>query len=155
MSPPPSPDVPPDVPQVRRASYAELDPVTAYRILVLRERVFIVEQDCVYADLDGRDLEPGTVHLWIEAEPTRPAAYLRILDDGDHAAIGRVVTDPAHRGRGLAAVLVTAALEVVGDRRTEIHAQAHLRAWYARFGFLVTGDEFLEDGIPHLPMARG
>ncbi len=138
-------------PGVHRSRFAELDPVTAYRIFALREQVFVVEQDCVYADLDGRDLEPGTVHLWIEVEDT-PVSYLRVLDEGDHARIGRVVTDATHRGHGLGAALVDAALVKIGDRRTEIHAQAHLRAWYERFGFEVCGEEFLEDGILHLPM---
>jgi len=138
-------------PDVHRARFGELDPVTAYRVFALREQVFVVEQDCVYADLDGRDLEPGTVHLWVEADGA-PVSYVRVLDEGDHARIGRVVTDAAHRGRGLGAVLVDAALAEVGDRRTEIHAQAHLRGWYERFGFEVCGEEFLEDGIPHLPM---
>ena len=115
--------VPPDdstPPVVRRARYADLDPVTAYRIFALREQVFIVEQDCVYADLDGRDVEPGTVHLWIESDDA-PVSYLRVLDEGDHARIGRVVTDAVHRGRGLGAVLVRAALGEIGPaagRRT-------------------------------------
>ena len=136
---------------VHRARFTELDPVTAYRIFALREQVFVVEQDCVYADLDGLDLEPGTLHLWVESEGA-PVSYLRVLDAGDHARIGRVVTDSAHRGRGLGAVLLRAALEEIGDRRTEISAQSHLRGWYERFGFEVSGEEFLEDGIPHLPM---
>ncbi len=146
-----SPSAPGAPVEVRRAAYADLDPVTAYRILALRERVFVVEQDCVYADLDGRDLEPGTLHLWVEQEGA-PVSYLRVLDDGDHARIGRVVTEPAHRGRGLGAVVLEAALAVIGERRTEIHAQAHLAGWYEHFGFVVSGRQFLEDGIPHLPM---
>ena len=138
-------------PDVHRADFSELDPVTAYRILALREQVFVVEQDCVYADLDGRDVEPTTVHLWVEVEGA-PVSYLRVLDEGDHARIGRVVTQRTHRGRGLGAALLRAALEVIGERRIELHAQAHLRGWYERFGFEVSGEEFLEDGILHLPM---
>lgn len=138
-------------PDVHRARFSELDPVTAYRIFALREQVFVVEQDCVYPDLDGLDLEPGTLHLWVESEGA-PVSYLRVLDEGGHARIGRVVTDTAHRGRGLGAVLLRAALEEIGPRRTEISAQAHLCGWYERFGFEVSGEEFLEDGIPHLPM---
>jgi ElaA protein len=119
----------------------------------LRSSVFVVEQDCAYQDLDGLDLEPATRHLWVE-EAGAPVAYARVLDDGDHARIGRVVTAPGHRGRGLAAALMAAALTDLDGRDVELNAQAHLRAWYEGFGFVVAGDEFLDDGIPHLPMLR-
>lgn len=136
------------------ASFAELDLRTAYLLWQLRESVFVVEQRCPYPELDGRDLDPGTRHLWV-AEADRPVAYLRLLDDGDHARIGRVCVRPAHRGRGLAAALMRTALTVLADRPVRLDAQAHLVDWYAGFGFEVTGPEFLDDGIPHRPMRRG
>lgn len=142
-------------PAVHAASFAQLDPRTAYLLWRLRSAVFVVEQDCPYLDLDGRDLEPATVHLWVEDADGAPVGTLRLLDDGDVARIGRVVVDAAHRGRGVAAVLMRAALDRVGDRPCVLDAQAHLEDWYARFGFVADGPEFVEDAIPHVPMRRG
>jgi ElaA protein len=142
-----------DAPQVRRASFSELEPATAYRLWALRSAVFVVEQDCAYLDLDGRDLEATTQHLWVEAGGV-PVAYARVLDEGDHARIGRVLTAPTHRGQGLAAVLVELAISISEGQEIRLSAQAHLRSWYERFGFSTAGDEFLDDGIPHVPMLR-
>jgi len=135
---------------VRWASFAELDTTTLYRLLQLRVDVFVVEQQCAYPDLDGRDLEAGTVHGWIE-DAASPIAYLRLLYEPDATRIGRVTTAPAHRRAGLAALLVEAALaRSVGP--VVLNAQSHLRAWYERYGFVVTGPEYLDDGIVHVPM---
>ena len=91
--------------------------------------------------------------MWIE-EDDEPVAYVRVLDDDECARIGRVVTAARHRGRGLAAALMAAALTELEGRDVELNAQSHLRSWYEGFGFTVAGDEFLDDGIPHLPMLR-
>jgi ElaA protein len=138
---------------VRTGRFAELDPTTLYALLRLRVDVFVVEQDCPYPELDGRDVEPGTIHLWLEHDEA-PASYLRILEDPGAARIGRVCTAAAHRGAGLSGRLLTAALDVIGDRPSVLDAQAHLAGFYARFGFEVTGPRFVEDGIPHVPMRR-
>jgi ElaA protein len=138
---------------VRSAHFADLDAATLYDLLRLRVDVFVVEQTCPYPELDGRDREPGTVHLWV-AHDGHPVSYLRILDDGDHARIGRVCTDRAHRGAGLSARLVAAALEAIGDRPCVLDAQSHLVHFYARWGFREAGEEYVEDGIPHTPMRR-
>jgi ElaA protein len=138
---------------VRVATFAELDPRTAYLLWQLRESVFVVEQECAYQELDGRDLEPDTRHVWAE-DHGEPVGYLRILDDGDHARIGRVLVARAHRGAGLSGALMRAALDVVGDRVSVLDAQTPLAGWYATFGYEQDGDEFVEDGIPHLPMRR-
>jgi ElaA protein len=135
------------------ATFAELDRRKAYLLWQLRESVFVVEQECAYQELDGRDLEPDTRHVWAEVDG-EPVGYLRILDDGDHARIGRVLVARAHRGAGLSGVLVRAALDVVGDRVSVLDAQTPLAGWYATFGYEQDGDEFVEDGIPHLPMRR-
>jgi ElaA protein len=142
---------------VRSASIPQLDPVTLYAILRLRTDVFVVEQECPYPELDGRDLEPDARQLWIEQDGV-VVATLRLLKDDGEARIGRVATAPSARGTGLAAMLVRHALELVAadDPGTEIvlDAQTYLADWYERFGFRRDGDEYVEDGIPHVPMRR-
>lgn len=136
------------------ASFAELDARTLYALLRLRVDVFVVEQQCPYPELDGRDTEPGTRHVWSAGDSGAPEAYLRVLDDPDGARIGRVVTAPHARGSGLARRLVEAALEVVGDRTVRLEAQTYVADFYTRYGFVVDGPEYVEDGIAHVPMIR-
>lgn len=138
---------------VHQAGFTDLPAVTAYRLWALRSAVFVVEQECVYLDLDGLDLAPGTRHLWVE-EDGEPVAYLRVLDVDGARRVGRVVTAPSHRGRGHAAALVREALRLVPGHEVRISAQAHLQHWYEGFGFVVSGPAFVEDGIPHVPMRR-
>jgi ElaA protein len=134
--------------------FADLDPLTLYALLRLREGVFVVEQQCAYAELDGRDTEPGTRHRWV-TEGGEPLAYLRVLDEPDGTArIGRVCTAFAARNRGLAGRLLAATLDTLANRPVVLDAQSYLSGWYARFGFVPDGTEFIEDGIPHLPMRR-
>jgi ElaA protein len=137
---------------VRDATLAELDPVTLYRMLALRSAVFVVEQDCVYLDPDGRDLEPDARQLWIEHDGV-VVATLRLLRDPDGCArIGRVATEQSARGTGLAAELMRHALALVPGVDVVLGAQSYLAEWYAQFGFVRDGADYLEDGIPHLPM---
>ena len=149
-------------PVVISKPFDQLTTSELYDLLRLRSDVFVVEQACAYPDLDGRDTEPGTVHHWIAGDGIGGGdgelpvlAYLRALAEPDGSTrVGRVVTAPAARGRGLAAVLVghvtaTAAGPIVLD------AQSYLVKWYERFGYRVAGPEFVEDGIPHVPMRRG
>ena len=138
---------------VRVAGFDDLDARTAYLLWQLRQDVFVVEQGCPYPDLDGRDLEPGPRHLWV-AEDDQPVGYLRMLDDEHDVRIGRVLVARGHRGRGIAQALMGRALEVVGDRPSHLDAQSYLVDWYARFGYKPSGPEFVEDGIPHVPMVR-
>lgn len=139
--------------ELRTATFRDLDTTTLYAILKLRADVFVVEQECAYGDLDGRDDEPGTRHLWF-SRAGEIRAYVRILDDGAVQRIGRVVTARDARGAGLAGHLIEEALAVIGNRPSVLDAQAHLVKFYAKYGFVQTGPEFLEDGIPHIPMAR-
>lgn len=141
--------------EVRRARFAELDAPTLYALLKLRQDVFVVEQKCAFAEIDGRDTEAGVVHLWI-ADRTGPLSYLRVFGDegGGLARIGRVVTAVHARGRGLSGRLMTAALELVGEAPAVLDAQVDTASFYARFGFVATGAEYLEDGIPHVEMVR-
>lgn len=138
---------------VHAQNFDQLDARTWHDIVRLRIDVFVVEQTCVYAELDGRDTEPDTHHLWI-VEAGHIGAYLRILAESNGSQrIGRVVTAPIHRGRGLAKQLMEAALELCSGV-VVLDAQSHLVDWYAALGFSPTGEEFIEDGIPHVPMAR-
>ncbi len=133
--------------------FSALDAATLYALLRLRADVFVVEQDCVYPDLDGFDLEPGTRHVWWD-EGAGPVAYLRVLalPDGSRR-IGRVVTAPAARQRGLAERLVRHAVDKASTGGPVVlDAQAHLEGWYRRVGFEPTGPVFIEDGIAHIPM---
>ncbi len=118
----------------------------------------MVEQRCPYPELDGRDLEPGTCHFWLapDGDRTDPHSYLRLLREPDGSArIGRVCTAPKARGTGLSAQLVTAALGLVGPYTTYVlDAQSYLVDFYVGFGFTPTGPEFLDEGIPHVPMRR-
>lgn len=131
--------------------FEALETRTAYAVWRLRQQVFVVEQACPYPDLDGRDPEPGTRHVLLEHDGEL-VGYARVLDDGEVWRVGRVVLAPPARGRGLADLLVHTALQVCTGRDVVLDAQSPLAGWYASFGFEVAGPEFLEDGIPHLPM---
>ncbi|GIJ28941.1 ElaA protein [Micromonospora qiuiae] len=141
-------------PELRVAAFADLDARTFHDLLRLRVDTFVVEQECAYPELDGRDVEPGTRHLWLALDGA-PVAYLRILaDPGGVPRIGRVVVAPAARGGGHAGRLMAAALAEIGDRPCVLDAQSHLVGFYARHGFTASGPEYVEDGIPHIPMRR-
>jgi ElaA protein len=139
------------------AGFDDLPPRTAYDVWRLRQQVFVVEQDCPYPDLDGRDLEAGTRHVVLldgDGPDQAVVGTLRLLDDGDAARIGRVVVAPAARGRGLAALMMDEAMALCGDREVRLDAQTGLAGFYEAYGFEVTGPEFDEDGIMHVPMGR-
>ncbi len=139
---------------VRDLRFDELDPAMLHDLLKLRVDVFVVEQDCAYPELDGRDPEPGTRHLWLDDPDGQPAASVRVLaePDGTHR-IGRVVTRVDARDAGLAGVLLDH-VHATTPGRLVLDAQTYLVPWYASLGYEPTGHEFLEDGIAHVPMAR-
>jgi ElaA protein len=139
------------------ASFDDLPARTAYEVWRLRQQVFVVEQDCPYPDLDGRDLEAGTRHVvLLEGDGPDQAVIgtLRVLDDGDAARIGRVVVAPPARGRGLAALMMDEAMALCARREVRLDAQTGLAGFYEAYGFEVTGPAFDEDGIMHVPMRR-
>ena len=133
----------------------ELSLAEAYPILRLRVDVFVVEQECAYPELDGRDLEPTAVWQWATDGSGSVIATLRVLTDPDGSArIGRVATAATARSSGVATELMRYALDSISpERAVVLDAQSYLQAWYERFGFAVTGAEYLEDGIRHVPMA--
>ncbi|MBC3779498.1 GNAT family N-acetyltransferase [Pseudomonas sp. SWRI99] len=140
--------------------HSDLGKEQLYAILKLRSDVFVVEQKCAYPDLDGQDLEGDTHHLmgW---EDDQLMAYLRLLDpesQGGDVVIGRVITAPAGRGKGLGHAMMEQALKQAEKHWPQVpiflSAQAHLQGYYGRYGFVVAGEEYLEDGIPHIGMRR-
>lgn len=133
-------------------SFEELAPGTAYGLWELRQKVFVVEQECPYPDLDGRDVEPATRHVVLLDDGGAVVGCARVLDDGDVWRVGRVALDRSARGRGLADDVMRAALDLTGDRDVVLDAQSPLAGWYAKHAFEPDGPEFLEDGIPHTPM---
>ena len=146
--------------ELHSAAPADLDAGTLYRILQLRVDVFVVEQQCPYRELDGRDLEPDARWLWV-TDGDAVIATLRILrDDPGTARIGRVATARGVRSSGVATVLMRHALDALDSQAGSdplavvLDAQTPLVAWYQRFGFQPDGAEFVEDGISHLPMRR-
>ena len=148
---------------LRRCRGTELDAATLYALLTLRVEVFVVEQNCPYPELDGRDLQGGTRHFWLESPAGDITATLRLMEEsaGGHITnghtvfrIGRVATVKTERGQGHATRLMQAALAEIGDDSCRLSAQSHLAQMYARHGFVIDGAEFVEDGIPHVPMLR-
>ncbi|MDN5727380.1 MAG: GNAT family N-acetyltransferase [Propionibacteriales bacterium] len=142
---------------------SELPSTVLYAVLRLRVDVFVVEQECPYPELDGRDLS-ADCHWWWVSEGDRVLATLRLVDEpravdgsGSAGRIGRVATAVVARGRGLAGQLMDRAMAegvARGHRRVVLDAQSAMADWYGRRGFVASGPEFLEDGIPHLPMVR-
>lgn len=126
-----------------------------YKILALRQRVFVVEQNCAYLDADGVD--PACRHLWAEGDAGAVHAYGRIVPAGIKFAelsIGRVITAPEARGTGLGKELMQRALAASGNVPIRIGAQAHLEKFYGELGFVRASDVYDEDGIPHIEMVR-
>lgn len=140
------------MPEVHTAHLDDLSPRTLLGILAVRQDVFVVEQNCVYSDIDVRDAESDTVHFWIEGGDGRVLSTLRLLreSDGGHR-IGRVATLAAARSRGYSGALMHRAIEL-SEPPVVLSAQAYLVDWYSRFGFEVCGERWIEDGIEHAPM---
>ena len=140
-------------------TFAELTAGELYEILRLRESVFIVEQNCPYPEADGLDYD--AVHLFRADDGGRVKAYLRLFwkpDEEGTVQLGRVVTAPDVRGTGLGRRLmqegIRYAAETMGAERLCLHAQVQASGFYAKDGFKVCSDVFLEDGIPHVEMRR-
>ncbi len=143
---------------LRRSWSKDLAARTLYELLKLRVEVFVVEQACPYPELDGRDLLAETRHFWLESADGEVICTLRLMEEhagGEKAfRIGRVCTKRSARGQGHATRLLRAALAEVGHYPCRIDAQKYLAAMYARHGFVRDGGDFLDDGVPHVPMLR-
>jgi ElaA protein len=130
-----------------------------YDAMVLRQEVFVVEQNCAYLDADGKDKHSW--HVLGYDEKGELAVYARIVFPGisyKEVAIGRVVSSQAHRRTGAGKELMREALksieDIYGKVPVRISAQTYLVKFYSEFGFLSTGKEYLEDDIPHTEMLR-
>lgn len=139
--------------------FVELSVRQLHDALALRAEVFVVEQNCVFLDIDG--LDPQCWHLLGHGDDGRLLAYARLIPPGLQALdalIGRVVTAPAARGSGAGRALMAQALAECARQwpgaAVTLHAQAHLARFYAGFGFEPVGAEYVEDGIPHLEMRK-
>ena len=138
--------------------FEELSTIELYEILRLRAEVFVVEQDCVYQDVDGKD--DNALHV-IGVKNQKIIAYTRIFDQGDYfeqASIGRVVVAKSERkygyGHELIAASINAIYERFGRKPIKISAQKHLENFYNQHGFIKIGAKYLEDGIPHIAMLK-
>ena len=145
----------------RWSSFADLGRDELYALLRLRADVFVVEQRCAYADIDGRDPDAHHLLVWT-ADRADLAGCLRVFgpaSDDRRAHIGRVATAAFARGRGLGRWMMSEAMAESARRfgavGIEIGAQSRLEGFYRSLGFVRTGDDYMEDGIPHCPMVAG
>lgn len=136
--------------------FDELSAHELYKILQLRNAVFVVEQNCVFQDADDKD--QGCLHLTGFSD-MELAAYTRLAPAGyiyDQVSIGRVTTSPAYRSMGLGKELMQRSIKVCraafGNGPIKIGAQYYLVRFYASFGFNIVGERYLEDGIEHVHM---
>ncbi|WP_461533971.1 GNAT family N-acetyltransferase [Sinomicrobium sp.] len=139
-------------------SFDELGLQELYDILQLRSEVFVVEQDCVYQDLDGKDAY--ALHL-IGKKDDEVVAYTRIFKPGmyfEEASIGRVVVRESYRQYGYGHEIIKASISAISthfsEERIRISAQEYLLKFYEKHGFKQIGKGYLEDGIPHIAMIR-
>ena len=137
-------------------TFNELRPHELYAFLQLRSEVFVVEQNCVFQDMDGKDRHSHHIMGW---EDNKLVAYARILAPGIsyvESSIGRIVTSPAARAKGIGKELLRVSIETLytlhGKAVIRIGAQYYLRGFYESFGFRKTGSIYLEDNIEHIEM---
>ena len=142
--------------QISIKNFSELTTSELYAVLQLRAEVFVVEQDCVYQDVDGKDFE--AIHI-IGVDKNRVVAYTRIFAPGlyfKEASIGRVVVAKDARQYGYGKDIMIASISAVKQHYSEgnirISAQEYLLKFYSELGFITEGDGYLEDGIPHRNM---
>lgn len=131
-----------------------------YQILKLRIDVFVVEQKCIYHELDGKDKKAHHLFTY-NADKSKIIAYSRIFEPGvyfEEAAFGRVVVHPAYRNKNLGRLLIKKSLTFIETEfaasHVKISAQTHLKKLYESFDFEQISDPYLDDGIPHIDMLK-
>ncbi|MBA6156729.1 GNAT family N-acetyltransferase [Tenacibaculum sp. S7007] len=139
-------------------TFKELTTSELYEILQLRSEVFVVEQDCVYQDIDFKDQK--ALHV-IGTKEGKIIAYTRLFNSGEYfdtPSIGRVVVKDTERkfgyGHDLIKVSIQAIIDNYNETKITISAQTYLQKFYESHGFKQVGEEYLEDGIPHIKMVR-
>ena len=144
--------------EILTKKYSELTTNELYAILQLRSEVFVVEQDCVYQDLDFKDQK--ALHI-IGLKNNKVVAYTRVFKPGDYfleASIGRVVVEKNERKYGYGHVIMKSSIEAIQEifkvNTIKISAQTYLKKFYESHGFSKIGEEYLEDGIPHIGMIK-
>ena len=137
-------------------TFTELSPQDIYNILQLRSEVFVVEQNCVYQDIDDKD--QYALHILLKKDDNL-IGYSRIFKRGDYfkeASIGRVLIKKQERNNRYGSLLMELSIRAIKDYFKEnivkISAQTYLKKFYNELGFDSIGDEYLEDGIPHTAM---
>ncbi len=124
-------------------------------IFSLRSEVFIVEQECIYQDVDGKDEKADHVLLIVN---NKLVGYTRVFNENIYfkeASFGRAVVKKNHRGEGYGHLLVDKSLKHLKTKKQlpiKISAQSHLKEFYSSHGFVAKGEEYMEDGIPHTAM---
>ena len=138
--------------------FDELTPQELYSILQLRNEVFVVEQNCVFQDADNKDQFSYHLMGW---DGEKLIAYSRIIPPGmvyEFPSIGRVVTSPLSRRNGSGKILMNESIKAIqklfGEAAIELGAQLYLKKFYESFGFIQSGEIYLEDGIQHIEMIR-
>ena len=144
--------------EIKVKVYQDLAIDELYAMMALRAAVFVVEQNCVYQDLDYKDQKALHVMGWING---KLVAYTRLFGPGDYfeqASIGRVIVAMDQRGHNYGHQIMTASINAITQHyktdRIDISAQTYLEQFYTAHGFLPSGEEYLEDGIPHIKMIK-
>lgn len=144
--------------KIETKTFQELTTKELYDLLQLRSEVFVVEQDCVYQDLDGKDEK--ALHV-IGTKNNKIVAYTRAFKPGDYfdkASIGRVVVSKDERQHNYGYDIMEASIKTIKDYFNEsnikLSAQTYLKKFYTNLGFTAVGEEYLEDGIPHVVMIK-
>lgn len=144
--------------KVVNSKFSELNTNELYDILKLRSEVFVVEQNCVYNDIDEVDKHPNVRHLMFK-EDTTIVAYARLIPANvtyENVSIGRIVSSPSQRKRKLGHLIMTHALDICEqlwpNKSITLGAQYHLQKFYNKHGFMPSSEQYIEDGIPHIDM---
>jgi ElaA protein len=135
-------------------SFEELSTHELHKIFEERVKVFVVEQNCPYQEVDDKDLH--SFHVLKLEKDNALSAYARIIPDNEMCGFGRVLVNKEYRNQGLGNELLKVVMNYIKkeikSNKIKIEAQSHLESFYGSFGFIKVSDEYLEDGIPHITM---